>query len=74
MATPSLFIGPAQTITQNIANALPARQVRIVSTVALEVSVDGSSWSALANSTTGTDVTGVFVRCTTASPLVVCRV
>lgn len=72
--TQSLMIGPVTQLTQNIAYALPARQVRLQSTAVLQVSIDGSSYSDLTATTTGTDVTAVFVKCTTGTCNVVCRV
>ena len=72
--TQSLLIGPAATLTQNIVYALPARQINIMSTRVLQISVDGSSYADVAATTTGTAVTGVFTKCTTGSAVVVCRV
>jgi hypothetical protein len=72
--TNSLLIGPAATLVQSTVYALPARQVRIQSTIALETSIDNSTWTAVAASTTGVDVTAVFARCTTGAAVVVCRV
>lgn len=74
MATTAVLIGPVQTLTQNVVYALPARQVRVMSSIAVDISLDGSAWAALANSTTGADCTAAFVRCTTGSPLFVARV
>jgi hypothetical protein len=74
MATTSVRIGPVETLTQNQTFALPARQVRVMASAAIEISLDGSSWAVLANSTTGADCTAAFVRCTTASALFVARV
>lgn len=71
---PSLLIGPAATLTQNIVYALPARQVRLQSTRVLQTSVDGSTYTDVAGTTTGADVTAVFTKCTTGSAVVVCRV
>ena len=72
--TTSVTIGPAFTFVQNTVYALPARQVRVMSTIALEVSVDNSAWTAVAASTTGTDITGVFTRCTTGAAIAVFKV
>lgn len=72
--TLSILIGPTHTLTQNIAYALPARQVRIISSAVLQASVDGSSYADVAATTTGTDLTSVFVKCTTGNAVVVCRV
>ena len=70
----SLMIGPAQDMTQNVVYALPARQVRLMAVDVIQVSVDGSAYSDVAASTTGTDVTAVFTKCTTGNTVVVCRV
>jgi len=70
----SLLIGPTNTLTQNIAYALPARQVRLMSVAVLQVSVDGSNYTDVAATTTGTDVTAVFAKCTTGDTVAVCRV
>jgi hypothetical protein len=74
MATTQVKIGPIETLTQNQAFALPARQVRVMASAAIEISLDGSTWAALANSTTGADCTAVFVRCTTTNALLACKV
>jgi hypothetical protein len=72
--TTSLLIGPTQTLTQSVVYALPARQVRMLSSAVLEVSVDNSSFTAVAATTTGTDVTAGWAKCTTGAAVVVCRV
>jgi len=72
--TTSLLIGPTHTLTQSVVYALPARQVRMLSSAVLEVSVDNSSFTAVAATTTGTDVTAGWTRCTTGAAVVVCRV
>lgn len=72
--TPGILIGPAATLTQNVVYALPAREVNVMSTRVLQVSVDGSAYSDVAATTTGTALTGVFVKCTTGSAVVVARV
>jgi hypothetical protein len=74
MPTTQVRIGPVETLTQNVAFALPARQVRVMSSLAIDVSLDGSTWAALANATTGADCTAAFVRCTTGNALFVARV
>lgn len=71
--TESILIGPAITLTQNVVYAAPARQVRIISSRVLETSVDNSTFAAVTATTTGTDLTSVFVKCTTGSAIVVCR-
>lgn len=74
MPTLAVKIGPVETLTQNVTFALPARQVRLMASAAVEISLDGSAWAVLANSTTGADATAAFVRCTTTNALVVVRV
>lgn len=59
-------IGPAVVLTQNTVYALPAVSCIINSTLALESSIDGVSFTAF----TSAIATGCFVRCTTGSPTV----
>lgn len=70
MPTQLLGIGPAYTISQNVVYALPARLCQISYTVACDVSVDGSVWSALTNNSINA---ANFIRCTTGSSVVVCK-
>jgi hypothetical protein len=72
--TTMLLIGPTTTLTQNIVYAMPARQVRVLSSTMLQVSVDNSTFTDVSATTTGTDVTAGWVKCTTAGPVVLCRV
>jgi hypothetical protein len=74
MPITQIRLGPVETLVQNQVYALPARQARLMSSLAVDVSLDNSTWSALANATTGADVTAAFVRCTTGAALLVCKV
>lgn len=73
MATTLLSIGYVQTLTQNVAFALPARQVRVMTSLAVDVSLDGAAWANLANATTGADCTAAFIRCTAGNGLFIAR-
>lgn len=67
----TLLIGPANTLTQDVVYALPARLVHLTSDAALEVSAtEGGGFAALSNATTGTFVSTGFVKCTTGSATV----
>lgn len=69
-----ISIGPPITLLQNVVYALPAKAVLITSSLALEVSLDGTAWVALANATTTGAVTGyVFVRCTAGNALITAK-
>lgn len=74
MATTLVKIGVVETLTQNVVYALPARQVRVMSSLAIDISLDGAAWAALANATTGADCTAAFVRCTGGNALFVAKV
>lgn len=69
----SIPLGIPTTIPQNIVHALPNRSCMILSSVALEVSQDGTTWVAAPTSTTGMQTAGVFVRCPTASAIVTAK-
>ncbi len=69
-----LRIGVVETLLQNVVYSLPARQIKVMTSLAVDVSLDNSTWAALANATTGTDCTAVFVRCTTGNALFLCKV
>lgn len=71
--TQSLMSGVPTIIAQTTAYALPSRGCFIQSTVALEVSVDGTAYTTLASSTTGTQTGATFVRCTTAPATVIVK-
>lgn len=69
MPIQSISIGPATPILQNVVYALPAKASVLTTSVACEVSLDGSVWTAF----TSGGITGAkFVRCTTGNATVVC--
>lgn len=70
----SLLIGPVNSLVQNIAYALPARQVRIMAGAVVQASLDNSTWANVVNSDTGADITAVFVRCATGATTCVVKV
>lgn len=65
--TTQVTIGPVFSLTQDVAYALPARQVSVLALAAIEVSVDGSTWVTVATSTGGASIVGAFVRCHTGN-------
>lgn len=71
-----LMNGVPLAIAQTTAYALPGRSVKIQSTVAIEVSVDNTTWTALTGADTiGAESAAMFVRCTTSTTcVVVCKV
>lgn len=73
MPTQSLMFGVPTVIAQTTAYALPPTGCFIMSTVALEVSADGTTYVTLAASTTGAQTGATFVRCTTAPTTVIVR-
>lgn len=70
----SLLIGPSNALVQNTTYALPARQVRLMSGAVIQISLDNSAFSDVAASTTGADVTALFVKCTTGATVCVVKV
>lgn len=73
MPTTAIPIGPATTITQNIAYALPSKKVRVTSSLAVQTSMDGSTWTALTGAeTTGAETGAVFLRCAVGNAIVTC--
>lgn len=73
MPTQSIQVGVATPITQNVVYALPARKCFLQALAAVEVSIDNSTWAALANSTTGAPTSAIYVRCTTGNTTIVCK-
>jgi hypothetical protein len=74
MPTELISIGPPTAMLQNVTYALPARLVHITSSVAIDVSSNGTAWSALTGAnTTGVLTSGSFIRCTTGSASVTCK-
>lgn len=62
--TVQLTIGPTHVLAQNVVYALPARSVKVSSTAAVEISVNGSAWDALTGAeTVGAETGAVFIRC-----------
>ena len=75
MSTQALTIGPVHNLLQNVIYALPARNVRVQSTTAVEVSLSTTTtaFAVLANSTTGAETSAAFVRCTTGATTIICK-
>lgn len=75
MPTQSIQVGVPTTITEDVVYALPARACHIYSSVALEISYDGTNFVAMAVSATNSApiVAAPFVRCTTAAAVVTCK-
>lgn len=65
-----LTIGPAHTLVQNEAYALPARRVLVRSTGALETSQDNANWAAVTLTNNQAELAAVYVRSTAASTTV----
>lgn len=73
MATGLISVGVPTTITQNIVYALPTKQVLVNSSLAVQVSLDGTTWTNLTGAETSGAVTGqTFIRCTVGNALVNC--
>jgi hypothetical protein len=70
MPITTISLGVPTTILQNVVYALPNRAALVLSSVALDVSQDGTTWVAAPSSTTGLQTAGVFIRCPTAGALV----
>lgn len=74
MPTFSIPAGVPTTIAQTTTFALPASTVWLVSSAALDFSLDGSSWvTAVAASTTGMQSAWPFCRCTSGTALISVR-
>jgi hypothetical protein len=73
MPTTLLSIGTTVTLVQNLAYALPARVTFLTASAAVEVSLDGTVWSALAGATTGVATGSNFIRSTLVNTVVICR-
>jgi hypothetical protein len=70
----SVPIGVPTLLTQNVPIALPNKLVFISSTLAIESSLDNSTWAALTGAnTTGVNTVARFIRCTTGAPTVLCK-
>jgi hypothetical protein len=69
-----LPIGVPTIIMQNVGYSLPAKLVRITSSLALEHSVNGVLWVPLTGAeTVGAETSSAYVRCSTGQPTVVCK-
>lgn len=73
LAIYSIPIGQTCILNQNESYTLPVKVVYITSTVALESSIDEVAWTIIAQSTTGVLTAAKFVRCPTASAIVMCK-
>lgn len=72
--TTSLTIGPSITVVQSTAYALPPVVTLVHSTLALEISSDGTTWNALTGANTvGAPAGSSFVRCTAGAAVITCR-
>lgn len=70
MALRSLPVGISTQIKQNEVYALPAALVQIATSVACQVSVDGTNFTAF---TSDTVTAAAFIRCITANATVICK-
>jgi hypothetical protein len=74
MPIPQLSTGVPTTIAQNAVYSLPTVLCFISSSVAIEASLDGTTWAALAGAnTTGVYCGAAFVRCPTAAAIINCE-
>jgi hypothetical protein len=69
-----LTAGSTYTMTQNVVYGIPSRVVFIHSSAVLQTSLDNSSYSDLAATTTGTQLVDPFVKCTTGNAIVAVKV
>lgn len=65
-----LSCGPAHTILQNVAYALPACRVLVRSNAAIETSQDNSAWAAVTLTNNQAELAAAFMRTTGASAIV----
>jgi hypothetical protein len=65
--------GIATVVPQTTPFALPARPHRLQSTVVLETSIDGTTYTAVTATTTGIDSQAVLARCTTSTATVIVK-
>lgn len=64
MPTTLLTMGPTHAILQNVVYAMPGQACEILSSAAVEISLDGSAWLALTGANTvGVQAAGTFLRC-----------
>lgn len=65
-----LLCGPAYTIAQNVAYALPVSRVLVRSNAAIETSQDNSTWAAVTLTNNQAELSAMFVRTTAATAIV----
>lgn len=66
--------GQATTLTQNVVYGLPSKLCYVQSSLAVESSVDGTTWAALTGANTvGVACAGSWIRCTTGAPVVIVK-
>jgi hypothetical protein len=65
-----LSCGPAKTILQNVAYALPACRVLVNSDGAIEMSQDNTNWSAVTLTNEQAELAAAFIRTTASSAIV----
>jgi hypothetical protein len=75
LALPTTLIphGIPFAMTEDVEYALPTCINYVQATVAVEASVDGVTWAALTNGTTGVTTAANFVRCTTAASVIIVK-
>lgn len=74
MPTQSLALGMPWTLIQGVAYALPSRVCLVQSSAALEVSADGTTWSALTGANTvGAQSGAAFIRSPVGNATVTCK-
>ncbi len=65
-----LSCGPAYTILQNVAYAMPACRTLVRTTAAVETSQDNSTWAAVTTTNNQFENAAMFMRTTAASAIV----
>lgn len=74
MPTFLIPVGTPTVILQNVQYACPARLTFVTSSVAIEGSNNGTSWTAITGAdTVGANLASVYVRCPTANALIVAK-
>ena len=74
MAQTALMPGVTATLVQNRSYALPARVVRVTSSLAVQISLDETTWTALTGAdTTGIETSAPFLRCSGGNAIVTCK-
>ena len=74
-AFPQLQIGVVTNIAQNVVYATPAIACMVSSSVVLEISMDGTTFTAMLVSAVSSAVlvAAPFIRCPSASAIVICK-